>query len=433
VKRLATALAAAGIALAIAPPARAIDPITRDEILKLAAVSEGYSYWWGHGRYRDDKSDIGTCSGNCPSCSHTGQHGGDCSGLVAKAWQVPQPIAMDVDDHPYSTVDFRNATTHWDPIDRDKVLVGDAFVHNENGAGHTYIFEKGDPWGDHWAYECKGCAWGCPHDLRSANDTYIAIRRRSLDESPKLAATFVAQWSDANPDPDGKAHFRLCAGAPVHMHFELKNTGATPWKDLGASATKAGEAVRLATPGDVPDPMTGTTRVRLSDNANDDVVAGGPECDDQAGCARTVFTKAGIAGKAPKEPGIYTSSWQLLDEGHGGAFGPTISMTFDVVKCASVPGGGDPGGVDGQGGAGGVGSGSGGAAPGAGGASSGHVAGDVTAPAASSGDTGASSSCAIDGDPGGRGWLSAIAIALAAIGLGARRRPGPPRTAQRGR
>jgi hypothetical protein len=412
-------LAAAAAVSTLVAPAAALEPITRDKILELAAYSEGYSYWWGHGRFRLDKSDIGSCSGNCPDCTHKGSHGGDCSGLVGKAWQVPKPSDMDHDDHPYSTVDFKNDTTHWDPIDRGDATRGDAFVHNDNGAGHTYVYEKDDPWGDHWAYECKGCSYGCPHNIRTANDTYIVIRRRALDEGPHLDATFVAQWSDADPDTEGKAHFQVCAKAAVRMWFELKNSGGDAWRDLGDAGAKSGEDVRLGVPGDVPDPLTGTTRVSLTENANDEVVPGGTECDDQPGCNRTVFTKAGILGKAPAQPGVYTSTWQLVDEGRTW-FGPTMTMSFNVIACPEVPGTGGPGDVGGGAGGGDVGGGAGGG--GATGAGRGGAPAAITDGAGDAGDgTMSGSSCAAGGAPreGGAVALAAIALGLA---VGARRR-----------
>jgi hypothetical protein len=49
-------------------------------------------------------------------------------------------------------------------------------VYNTNGAGHTFLYESGDGWGSMWAYECKGCSYGCVHNLRTATTTYHAIR-----------------------------------------------------------------------------------------------------------------------------------------------------------------------------------------------------------------------------------------------------------------
>ena len=49
-----------------APPAA---PTTSSRCAKLAV---GYSYYWGHGSWRDDGASVGSCSGSCPSCTHIG-------------------------------------------------------------------------------------------------------------------------------------------------------------------------------------------------------------------------------------------------------------------------------------------------------------------------------------------------------------------------
>jgi hypothetical protein len=211
----------ASIAVALAAP----QPMSRQAILDLAKPAVGYSYWWGHGRFRTDGSQPGSCSGSCPSCTHGGQYGGDCSGLAAKAWQIPGPTPIDEDDHPYSTVNFRNDTTHWKPISRADAQAGDAFTYNTSGHGHIFLYEKGDPWGSMWAYECSGCKVGCIHGTRSAGSDYIAIRRDNLVDSqppppvnnpPKgyldqATCAAVSGWSQ---DPNAPA-----ASIDVHVYF----------------------------------------------------------------------------------------------------------------------------------------------------------------------------------------------------------------------
>src|SRR5262249_39357532 len=70
-------------------------PMTRDQIIQRGRMATNptggghYSYWWGHGRWRTDGKYQGSCSGSCPSCTHYGSYGADCSGFVAKTWQVP--------------------------------------------------------------------------------------------------------------------------------------------------------------------------------------------------------------------------------------------------------------------------------------------------------------------------------------------------------
>ncbi len=153
----------------------------RAEALARAKKSVGYSYWWGHGRFSDTAATSatkGSCSGSCPSCSHKGTYGGDCSGLAAKVWQVPSTnTVINDDEHPYSTIDFNQNTSRWSTVSRGAVKPADAMVYNQNGAGHIFVYEKGDGWGSMYAYECKGCADGCVYNLRTASSTYHAITR----------------------------------------------------------------------------------------------------------------------------------------------------------------------------------------------------------------------------------------------------------------
>jgi len=153
----------------------------RDDAIARAKSAMGFSYWWGHARFRPEgptSSNKGSCSGSCPSCSHSGSYGGDCSGLAGKVWQVPSSNSdLTTDSHPYSTASFVNDTSQWSTVSRSNVIKADAMVYNSNGAGHIFIYESGDGWGSMYAYECKGCSYGCVHDLRTASSAYHAIRR----------------------------------------------------------------------------------------------------------------------------------------------------------------------------------------------------------------------------------------------------------------
>ncbi|MGC4121464.1 MAG: SH3 domain-containing protein [Myxococcales bacterium] len=151
----------------------------RDAAINRAKSAMGFSYWWGHARFLpqgSSSSTAGSCSGDCPSCSHSGSYGGDCSGLAAKVWQVGSSNTdLTVDKHPYSTYNFDNERTYWHSVSRGSMQKADAMVYNTNGSGHIFIFESGDGWGSMWAYECKGCAYGCVHNLRTATNDYIGI------------------------------------------------------------------------------------------------------------------------------------------------------------------------------------------------------------------------------------------------------------------
>lgn len=156
-------------------------PVEVAQIFALARPAVGYSYYWGHGSWGTDGTNHGSCSGNCPSCTHSGRYGADCSGFVAKVWQIPGASAVTTDAHPYSTYNFYNEHTHWSRVSRDAMRPGDALVYNASGSGHIVLFESGsDPWGSLWVYEARGCATGIVHNLRAIGSTFVAIRREGL-------------------------------------------------------------------------------------------------------------------------------------------------------------------------------------------------------------------------------------------------------------
>jgi len=211
---LGTALAiAAGVAIAL--PAVASPPaMTRDQIIARGKGVVGFSYWWGHGRWSTTSTAHGSCSGSCPSCSHSGSYGADCSGFVAKAWQVPSAISVTTDAHPYSTYYFDNYSYHWSTISRSSAKKADSFVYNTNGAGHIFLYESGDPWGWVTAIECKGCSYGCVRGGRSISSSYKAIRRDNVTDIVDTDGDGVADSKDncktvknasqTDTDKDGK-------------------------------------------------------------------------------------------------------------------------------------------------------------------------------------------------------------------------------------
>jgi hypothetical protein len=156
-----------------------VTDLSRDSVLSIAEASVGYTYWWGHGSLGG--SMAGTCTGSCPSCTHTGGTGADCSGFVGKAWMLPEgmPIVNN-DEHPFSTYSFVNSSVHWSKLSRSDVLAGDAMVYNTNGSGHIFLYESDDPWGQMWTYEARGCSYGIVHNIRTAGMQFGAIRRDGL-------------------------------------------------------------------------------------------------------------------------------------------------------------------------------------------------------------------------------------------------------------
>jgi len=162
-------------------PDPAADPTARDLAVTRAKAGVGFSYWWGHGRWIPNgatSSNIGTCTGSCPNCTHTGGYGADCSGYVGKIWRVPSSNTdPTVDSHPYSTSSFNGSNSQWLTVDRTAAKRADAFVYNVNGSGHIFLYESGDGWGSMWAYEARGCSYGIVHNLRTAGSSFKAIAR----------------------------------------------------------------------------------------------------------------------------------------------------------------------------------------------------------------------------------------------------------------
>ncbi len=110
-----------------------------------AKLAVGFSYYWGGGAWLEagvSSGNAGSCSGSCPSCTHSGKYGADCSGLVAKTWQFG-PLALATNAHPYSTSNFnKDSAGKWSTVSRGSLKAGDALVYNSGGAGHIVLFEK---------------------------------------------------------------------------------------------------------------------------------------------------------------------------------------------------------------------------------------------------------------------------------------------------
>jgi len=202
---VAGALALCAAALVVNSAAAAPEPMTRDAIIDLAVSAVDYSYYWGHGSWRTDGTQHGSCSGSCPDCTHSGSYGADCSGFVAKAWQVPNPSPVSTNAHPYSTQSFRYSSTHWSQIDRGTAKRADAMVYrnSSNSGGHIVLYSSGDPWGSLYAYEARGCSPGIVYNLRTCSSSYIAIQRDLLDSAPATGAikgSIFIDHGDGNMD-----------------------------------------------------------------------------------------------------------------------------------------------------------------------------------------------------------------------------------------
>lgn len=165
------------------PPVIDEDPTAAaaDAIIARAQTGVGFSYWWGGGRWDPSgatPANRGSCSGACPDCTHTGVFGADCSGYVAKVWQVPATNTDPMkNSHPYSTATFVSSHREWFEVDRDTLERADALVYNDGRRGHIMLYDSGDPWGQLRVYEAKGCASGIVVNTRTVSTNYRAIRK----------------------------------------------------------------------------------------------------------------------------------------------------------------------------------------------------------------------------------------------------------------
>lgn len=147
-----------------------------DYVMARVQPIHGYSYWWGGSQWGCGIA-AGWCSGSCPSCSHGGGGGADCSGLVSHAWHVPPSASASTctNYHPYSSTMFMDQRTYWTQVSRSDLRKADAI----SKYGHIFMRVSGDGWGTMEVYECGGCSTGCAHRYRSATSEYIALRRNT--------------------------------------------------------------------------------------------------------------------------------------------------------------------------------------------------------------------------------------------------------------
>jgi len=155
--------------------------------------------------------------------------------------------------------------------------------------------------------------------------------------SPPLDAELTDSGAEIEPDSEGGADYRVCAGDPIALWFEVRNIGSSPWVDINATGTLDwGQSVRIGVPEGADDPFVDAARISVNDSSNptvnpsdDEPIA--DECYDLDGCPRTRFT---VRGTAPAAPGIYQTRWQLIDEGRDW-FGPELSATVRVEDCST--------------------------------------------------------------------------------------------------
>lgn len=154
-----------------------------ENILCRATAAVGYSYAWGGecwcaaGCSPDFGScSAGSCSGNCPSCTHSGAYGADCSGFVSRAWQVPRAIPVDAcGTDRYLASDFRWDNAYWDIVSNRRP--GDAAAT----AAHVVLVVGDCNSSGCDVIEARGCSYGI---IRRRKDLsgYSRARRINITE-----------------------------------------------------------------------------------------------------------------------------------------------------------------------------------------------------------------------------------------------------------
>lgn len=230
------------------PPAGGeLEPMTRDQIVHLAASGVGYSYWPGHARW---DPVTGAAKGKCQKGTHQAfppggpEYGADAPGYVAQVWQAPSPNPPDYDRHPYKTQQFRFDQKNWFAIPRKDLKKGDGLVLHDGKSGHVLIFDRWTAGGKALVYECASCDVGCVYRPKSISKDYVAIRRRKLDEV------------DPNQPPEGN----------------LEKADCNTLSGWARDADSPGDAVDVVASFDGPVGQRGVSSVRVSAaDARDDL------------------------------------------------------------------------------------------------------------------------------------------------------------------
>lgn len=193
---LAALLVNAAVASACSSPS-----IKRSTVQTRAGYGNGYSYWWGHGRWDDsvNTSDGSCCYGPCADCEHYAsktrnsrcsdeagvvERGSDCSGYVSTAWMVNTTCGnfwITSGGHPYSTKDFRYNSQHWYTFTNLASLKNmDAAVRYDSEAHHIVLFNQRDSYGTPLVYEAKGCSAGIIYGSRTLDSNWTGVRRDNI-------------------------------------------------------------------------------------------------------------------------------------------------------------------------------------------------------------------------------------------------------------
>jgi len=119
-------------------------------------------------------------SSGCPDCTHSGTYGADCSGFVSKAWQVPDPVALNACDVTrYVAASFTANHSYWNLVPMTSLQPADAVASQTHV---ILVIGYEDSYGDHEVVEAKGCTYGIVRSSRTFSSSYNGARRISLTD-----------------------------------------------------------------------------------------------------------------------------------------------------------------------------------------------------------------------------------------------------------
>jgi MYXO-CTERM domain-containing protein len=194
------------VVLAAASTVRADPPVeTATDILCRGYSALGFSYSWGGECWCADgcEPNLSSCSPGdctvnpggtgCPDCSHSGTYGADCSGFVTKAWQVPDPVAVNACDvFRYVAESFTADSPYWDPVSMSSLQPADAAATTS----HVVLIAGGRDSSGYWdVVEARGCNYGIVHRYRSLSG-FVGARRINI-------ATCVCAAGDSETEDCG--------------------------------------------------------------------------------------------------------------------------------------------------------------------------------------------------------------------------------------
>ena len=223
-----------------APPAMSVS-----DVMCRAKSAVGYSYWWGGSCWCASgcSGAFGSCSkgkctpksgsSGCPSCTHSGSYGADCSGFLYTVWRVGGLSASKAcGPHGPVSGTYTKNTSNWTVVTPTKRQKGDSIAKS----GHVMLFESSTSWGDHWVYEAKGCKYGIVHNTRSLSlgGTWKVARRKNLTGSsspppvvakdPKMTiAVKSVGVADSRPEGSSKGIPDTFSGQTITMEIVVAN------------------------------------------------------------------------------------------------------------------------------------------------------------------------------------------------------------------